>query len=99
MIVDVDKTALGARGRNDNAIDRARIVALEATVAGALGAIFDPATFRRAYAELNAPRYHPFTMDNQDNLAYVCMMVGAKLWTLDELLAELAAGRLARRRT
>jgi hypothetical protein len=94
VIVDVDKTALGARGRNDNAIDRARVVALEATVAGALGAIFDPGTFRRAYAELNAPRYHTFTMDNQDNLAYVCMMVGANLWTLDDLLADLAARRL-----
>ena len=94
VIVDVDKTALRARGRNDNAIDRARVVALEATVAGALGDIFDPHTFRRAYAELNAPRYHAFTMDNQDNLAYVCMMIGAQLWTLDELLADLAAGRL-----
>ncbi len=94
VIVDVDKTALGARGRNDNAIDRARVSALEATVADALGTDFDSTTFRRAYAELNAPHYHFFTMDNQDNLAYVCMMVGAKLWTLDELLADLAAGRL-----
>jgi hypothetical protein len=95
VIVDVDKTALGARGRNDSAIDRARVIALEATVAGALGVHFDQAAFRRAYAELNATRYHQFTADNQDNLAYICMMLGAGLWTLEELQSDIASGRLS----
>jgi hypothetical protein len=30
VVVDIDKTALGARGRNDGAIDRARVAAIEA---------------------------------------------------------------------
>jgi hypothetical protein len=53
VIIDIDKTALGARGRNDSAIDRARVTAIEATVAEALGPAFDAASFRRAYVELN----------------------------------------------
>ncbi len=47
VILDIDKTALGARGRNDGAIDRARITAIEGTVADALGPAFDQAAFRR----------------------------------------------------
>ena len=94
VIMDIDKTALGARGRNDSSIDRARIVAVEATAAGALGNEFDQVAFRRAYTELNAPRYHPFTADNQDNLAYVCLMVSAHVYSLEALQADIAAGRL-----
>ncbi len=94
VVVDIDKTALGARGRNDKSIDRARVVAIEATVAEAIGAIFDQTSFRQAYAAINVPKYHPFTADNQDYVAYICLMVSAGFTTLDDLLADLAAGRL-----
>jgi hypothetical protein len=94
VIVDIDKTALGARGRNDSAIDRARVVAIEATVAEAIGPAFDQAAFRRAYAAINVPKYHPFTADNQDYVAYICLMVSAGFTTIDDLLAEVAAGGL-----
>jgi hypothetical protein len=95
VIIDIDKTALGARGRNDGAIDRARVTAIEATVAEALGPAFDAASFRRAYVELNQARYHSFTADNQDYLAYVCLMLGTGISTLEDMLADIAAGRLA----
>ena len=94
VVVDIDKTALGARGRNDKAIDRARVVAIEATVADALGPAFDRTGFRQAYAAINVPQHHPFTADNQDYVAYICLMVSAGFTTLDDLLADLAAGRL-----
>jgi hypothetical protein len=94
VIVDIDKTALGARGRNDGPIDRARVTAIEATVAETLGPAFDQGGFRRAYAALNIPKYHPFTADNQDYLAYICLMLSAGASTLDVLLADLATGRL-----
>lgn len=94
VIVDIDKTLLGARGRNDGAIDRARLAAIEATLADAIGPTFDGAAFRRAYAVLNAAKYHPFTADNQDNLAYVCLMLSAGFASLDALLADIAAGAL-----
>jgi hypothetical protein len=94
VIVDIDKTILGARGRNDASIDRARVIAIEAVAAAALGTAFDQGVFRRAYTELNAAKYHPFTADNQDYLAYVCLMISARFTTLEALLADVAAGSL-----
>jgi hypothetical protein len=95
VIIDIDKTALGARGRNDGVIDRARVAAIEATVSEALGPSFDQASFRRAYVELNQSKYHKFTADNQDYLAYTCLMLGSGIWTLGDLQTAIAAGRLA----
>lgn len=94
VIVDIDKTLLAARGRNDGTLDRARVVAVEATVAGALGAQFDRNGFRRVYAVLNATQYHPFTGDNQDIVAYICLMLSAGLSTLEQLQAEIESGCL-----
>jgi hypothetical protein len=94
VILDIDKTALGARGRNDGAIDRARVAAIEATVAEALGLKFDQEAFRGAYAAINVPKYHPFTTDNQDYVAYICLMVSAGFCAIDELLAEVESGAL-----
>jgi hypothetical protein len=95
VVVDIDKTALGARGRNDRSIDRARTTAIEVTVAEAIGAAFDRDTFRAAYATINVPKYHPFTADNQDYLAYICLMISAGFITTADLLADVDAGRLA----
>lgn len=94
VIVDIDKTALGARGRNDAAIDRARVAAIEAMVADALGPAFDQAAFRRAYTAIIPPKYHPFTADNQDYVAYLCLMIGAGFITLEELLRQVESGEL-----
>jgi hypothetical protein len=94
VVIDIDKTALGARGRNDSVIDRARVAAVEGTVSEALGPFFDPTSFRRAYVELNQAKYHSFTADNQDYLAYACLMLGAGLWNLEDLKSDIAAGRL-----
>jgi hypothetical protein len=93
-IVDIDKTAIGARGRNDKSIDRARVAAIEATLRDAIGPDFNESEFRQAYAVLNTSRYHPFTADNQDNVAYVCLIIGAGMIPLDEFLAQIADGRL-----
>lgn len=94
LVVDLDKTAFGARGRNDGAVDLARIDGVRATVEALLGPRFDQAAFARAYGELNRPAYHPFTADNQDYLAYICLAVGAGMIGFAELLAEVQAGNL-----
>src|SRR5574338_725806 len=49
VVVDLDKTAIGARGRNAQTIDQARVKAVYQTVAGLLGPGFDPAALRQAY--------------------------------------------------
>ncbi|MFQ6058173.1 MAG: hypothetical protein ACE5MB_04735 [Anaerolineae bacterium] len=94
VLVDMDKTAFGARGRNDRAVDRARVEGVRRTVEEVLGATFDEARFLAVYDELNQPRYHPFTADNQDYLAYVSLMVSGGVYDLAALLDDLAAGRL-----
>jgi hypothetical protein len=94
-IVDLDKTALGARGRNDQVIDCARVEAVRRTVGSLLGDSFCPAAFQRAYDLLNQPEFHPFTADNQDYLAYVCLILGSALFDLEDLVARVRHGRLA----
>ena len=94
VIVDLDKTALGARGRNDQVINRARVEAVRRTVGDLLGDDFDLGGFRTAYDCLNQTEFHPFTADNQDYLAYVCLILGSGLYALEPLVDEVRAGRL-----
>jgi hypothetical protein len=96
VVVDVDKTAIGARGRNDQVINEARVAGVEQTVAEFLGPGFDPAAFRIAYDVLNQPAYHVFTADNQDYLAYICLVLGAQLFDLDTLVHDVKAGSIRR---
>jgi hypothetical protein len=94
VIVDLDKTALGARGRNAHVIDQARVSAVRLTVADLLGDAFDQTAFQRAYDHLNQQEFHPFTADNQDYLAYICLILGSGLYDLDSVVADVQDGRL-----
>jgi hypothetical protein len=95
VVLDLDKTTLGARGRNDRAIDRARVEAVRQTMAGLLGDDYDAAAFDAAYELLNRPEFHPFTADNQDYLSYVCLILGTGLMDLDVLVAQVRAQEMA----
>lgn len=95
VIVDIDKTLLGAKGRNDQVIDRARLEGIYRTMDSVLGDSFDRAAFERQYAELNQSSYHIITADNQDYLAYICLVLNAKLLQLDELVGEIQNNRLS----
>jgi hypothetical protein len=94
-LIDLDKTAFGARGRNSQAIDAARVEAVRRTVEEVLGTDFDEDEFRAVYDELNQSQYHPFTADNQDYLAYICLMVSGGVYDFIQLLADLNAERLS----
>ncbi len=94
VVIDVDKTAIGARGRNDRVIDKARVDAVQCTVAGLLGPSFDQAVFDRAYDTLRQATYHPFTADNQDYLAYICLILGAGLFQLEALIPRIQEGSM-----
>ena len=95
VVLDLDKTAIGARGRNDAAINAARVEGVQRTVADLLGDGFDGAAFEAAYGALNQSAYHPFTTDNQDYLAYICLILGAGLVSLEELVGQVQDGSLA----
>jgi hypothetical protein len=94
VILDIDKTTLGARGRNDSTVDQARIQAVRETVANFLGPAFDPQVFLKAYEQLNQVEFHPFTADNQDYVAYICLILGSGLWEQKELVDRVRAGRV-----
>lgn len=93
IIIDLDKTAIGARGRNDHVINAARVAAVRHTVDDLLGDAFDAARFEAAYDTLNQPRFHPFTTDNQDYLAYICLIIGSDFIELETLIDDIRAER------
>ena len=95
VVIDMDKTMVGGRGRNGQVIDGARMQAVEETVAGLLGSDFDLAAFRAVYEPLNQPEFHHFTTDNQDYLAYICLMLGAGLFDFDALVAKVRLGNMS----
>lgn len=95
VILDLDKTTLGARGRNDHVINAARVAAVRRTVGDLLGDAFDADSFQEAYNLLNRTEFHPFTTDNQDYLAYICLIVGSGLFALAPLADDIRAGRWA----
>jgi hypothetical protein len=94
LVIDMDKTAVGGRGRNDKVIDEARLEGVKRTVAVLLGNEFDETAFRQVYQELNKPAYHFFTADNQDYLAYICLMLGTDLFDFNTILQEIQAGMM-----
>ncbi len=94
VVIDIDKTALGAKGRNDKTIDRARLAGIFRTMDSVLGDAFDQAVFERDYAELNRARYHQVTADNQDYLAYICMVLNTNLISLEEIKREVETDSL-----
>ncbi|MCP4165539.1 MAG: hypothetical protein GY759_06560 [Chloroflexi bacterium] len=94
VVVDIDKTALGARGRNNRPIDITRLLGMRRTVQQALGADADQDAFAAIYYEFNQPLYHDLTGDNQDYLAYVSIMVGAGIEQLQDVQQAHSAGEL-----
>ena len=86
VLIDMDKTALGARGRNDGRIDEARLDAARLTAEEILGAGYDQASFQKMYDTLNQPEFHPLTADNQDYLVYICLTLSGGWINLDQLL-------------
>lgn len=94
VIIDIDKTAIGAKGRNDKVIDRARLAGIYRTMDSVLGEDFDRALYEQHYNELNRSRYHLLTADNQDYLAYICMVLNTRLISLEEVVREVESKSL-----
>jgi len=94
IVVDMDKTIIGARGRNDGPLNRARIEGVRLTVRDLLGERFDEPRFQAVYGEMNQPRYHFFTEDNQDYVTYASLMASALVYPINDLIEDLAFGKI-----
>lgn len=95
VVVDLDKTILGPRGRNDHTIDDARTEAGSRVARAALGDRFSEQVFGRMYRELQQSKYHFFTEDNQDFLVYTTLLLAAGVCGFEELLEDLRERRIA----
>jgi hypothetical protein len=89
VLFDLDKTILGARGRNDKTIDAKRLEAADSTLFDVLGSEYNPSVFQDAYKVFNRVEFHPFTADNQDYLVYICMIVSSGLISQSDLVQEV----------
>lgn len=94
VIVDIDKTVLGARGRNDRPIDTARAAAVLRTARALGGENVNRDLLIAAYNHFNQPQFHAFTTDNQDYLAYLAMLVGAGWSSIEKIREGINRGRL-----
>ncbi len=95
VLLDLDKTTLGARGRNDQVINQARVEAAIQTVSVVLEDQFDPASFQDTYDTFNQIQFHTFTTDNQDYLVYICLIVGSGLYNKESLVKTIENKELA----
>lgn len=94
VVLDLDKTAIGARGRNNRAIDAARLKGLYRTVGSVLGDEFDAKLFERHYDHLNRSHFHHLTEDNQDYLAYICLALNNDGLDCVDLLERIENGAI-----
>lgn len=94
LLLDIDKTLLGPRGRNDAAIDEARAEGALDVATAVLGDKLDNEGFRTYYATLCRKEYHGLTLDNQDYVVYIALALSSGALTLDELRAGMADGSL-----
>jgi len=96
IILDLDKTCLGARGRNDHVINQARVQAAFATVKDLIGDEFDAEAFEKSYNLFNEPVFHNFTTDNQDYLVYICLIISTGMYESDKLASDIRNGLVFR---
>lgn len=96
IILDLDKTCLGARGRNDQVINQVRVEAAFATVKDLIGNEFDAEVFEQSYNLFNEADFHSFTTDNQDYLVYICLIVSSGLLEREKLADDVRRGKVFR---
>ena len=95
VVVDIDKTILGARGRNDHMIDRARQqAAYEIACSVADGTSLSETDFMQICGRINHPDFHALTDDNQDAIAYASLLVACGFYQADMLAVSVAQGRI-----
>jgi len=72
--------------------DVARLKGLYRTVGGLLGDKFNAKRFTQHYEHLNRARYHHLTGDNQDYLAYICLVLNNDGLDCTDLLERIESG-------
>ncbi len=92
VIVDIDKTLIGARGRNDCAIDLARAHSVYKLLEKA-EITMDFHDFFELYERVNSPDLFDLTQDNQDIVAFITIALSSgsvkEIISIEEAAKEL----------
>ncbi|PDW04306.1 hypothetical protein [Candidatus Viridilinea mediisalina] len=91
LLIDLDKTLLGPRGRSDGAIDDARAEGA-LVIAHTIYPELDVPAFRRDYAELCRSEWHSYTLDNQDYVVATALFAAAGAIKLEHLQDAMTHG-------
>jgi hypothetical protein len=94
LLVDIDKTLLGPRGRYDHAIDEARAEAALRVAQVLFGPYLDADAFNRLYATLCQSDFHALTLDNQDYTVYTTMLLARGVFSAQEFAELINSGKL-----
>jgi hypothetical protein len=91
IIADIDKTLIGARGRNDLSIDKARFDAIR-EVSKKYIKDFNEELFFSIYKFLNRKEFHIFTEDNQDIVTLLAIAFNLNLYSFKKFIYEFENG-------
>lgn len=95
LLLDIDKTLLGPRGRNHQEIDEARAEAALRIAQAVFGHDLDAPAFRTLYNTVSRPEFLPLTLDNQDYIVYISMLLACGVLMADDFLAGMSDESLA----
>ena len=76
VILDIDKTFIGARGRNHQSIDLARAEAVYRLFKETRNEL-EFEEFMKIYNKLNSPEFYSLTSDNQDIVAFLTILAAS----------------------
>ena len=85
VIVDIDKTLIGAQGRNHQVINDARVTSLRKSLEVHMAANFDFDNFRSVYDQITRPEFQKLTVDNEDYIIYICLMIMGGVTNIKEI--------------
>ena len=94
LFLDIDKTLLGPRGRCDTEIDEARAEGALQIAIDILDELVDIIEFRSHYDMLCHQEFHSLTLDNQDYVAYIALLLVSNSLTMKELQQGMTDGSL-----
>ncbi|MGC8690655.1 MAG: hypothetical protein ACP5SP_04380 [Caldisericum sp.] len=89
VIIDIDKTAIGAHGRNHLPIDKARTDAIVSIAEAIFQKKFDSlekGNFLKLYKSIHTKDLLNFTQDNQDIVSITTLIIYSNAISLDEFL-------------
>lgn len=94
LLLDIDKTLLGPRGRGDAAINESRADAAFLVASDLFGDALDSGLFRATYDTLCQREFHPLTLDNQDYAVYLVLLLLGEVLTIADVRQGMQDGSL-----